>query len=158
MSTAAGTLIFNVSSVVGGQFELSSAPTVAVTSFTQAQVLANDVVFVDNGDENAPTFDVSVTDGSDPSPVVAGGVTFSNTNDIPVLVNNDLVVAEGRTVTVTATMLSASDVETAAGTLIFNVSSVVGGQFELEQCADCCGNQFYPGAGIGQRRGVCRQW
>ncbi len=131
VETAAGTLIFNVSSVVGGQFELSSAPTVAVTSFTQAQVLANDVVFVDNGDENAPTFDVSVTDGSDPSPVVAGGVTFSNTNDIPVLVNNDLVVAEGQTVTVTATMLSASDVETAAGTLIFNVSSVVGGQFEL---------------------------
>ena len=45
--------------------------------------MANDVVFVDNGDENAPTFDVSVTDGSDPSPVVAGGVTFSTINDAP---------------------------------------------------------------------------
>ena len=88
---------------------MTSNPGVAVTSFYQGQVLSGEVVFVDNGDENAPTFDVSVTDGTDPSPVVTGGVTFSNVNDVPVLVN-DLVIRRA-TVTVGGTMLSATDVD-----------------------------------------------
>ncbi len=56
-------LIFTVSNVTGGQFELTTAPGVAITSFTQAQVSAGEVLFIDDGDEIAPAYDVSVGDG-----------------------------------------------------------------------------------------------
>ncbi|WP_293269035.1 DUF4347 domain-containing protein, partial [Neptunomonas sp.] len=46
-------LVFNISLVTGGQFELASNLGVAVTSFTQNQIALADVVFVDNGDETA---------------------------------------------------------------------------------------------------------
>jgi len=80
-------LVFNLSAVSGGQFELTTNPGVAVFSFSQGQILLNEVVFVDDGDETAPAFSISVTDGTDSSAVVAGGVNFSNTNDAPTATN-----------------------------------------------------------------------
>ena len=47
----------------------------------------------------------------------------------PTLVNNNLVLNEGQTVTVTAAMLSATDVDDADSSLTFMVSGVTGGQF-----------------------------
>jgi len=56
-------LQFTVSAVSGGQFELTSASGAAISNFTQAQVIAGDVVFVDDGDNIAPTYSVAVGDG-----------------------------------------------------------------------------------------------
>ena len=44
---------FNLSGVTGGQFELTTAPGTPITGFTSAQLAANQVVFIDNGDETA---------------------------------------------------------------------------------------------------------
>ena len=65
-------LSYTVSSVTGGQFELTGNPGIAITSFSQAQLDANQVVFVHDGHEAAPAFDVAVSDGSLGDGPVAG--------------------------------------------------------------------------------------
>jgi VCBS repeat-containing protein len=79
-------LTFFISNLAGGQFTLLDGPTpeAGLTSFTQAQVSAGAIGFVDDGDEIAPTFDVSVSDSelaTEPVPVVI--TDFINTNDAP---------------------------------------------------------------------------
>ena len=54
VDNAAATLIFTVSNVANGRFELSSSPGTAITSFTQAEVAAGLVVFVQDGSRGRP--------------------------------------------------------------------------------------------------------
>ena len=70
-------LTFSVSSVSGGQFELVTAPGVAITSFIQGQVTAGSVIFVDDGDAVAPAFDVTVGDGLDSTGPQAATINFT---------------------------------------------------------------------------------
>ena len=58
------TITGNVSNVTGGQFEEAANPNVTITSFTQAQIDAGEIVFVHDGGESAPGYDVRVSDGS----------------------------------------------------------------------------------------------
>jgi hypothetical protein len=60
---AAG-LLFTVSAVTHGQFELSTAPAVPILTFTQAQIAAGQVLFAHDATTSAPTYDISVSDGS----------------------------------------------------------------------------------------------
>jgi hypothetical protein len=60
-----GDLIFQVKNVHGGYFALASDPGRAIKEFTQDQVAAGEVVFVDDGDGKAPRFKVEVHDGVD---------------------------------------------------------------------------------------------
>ncbi|MDJ0807989.1 MAG: putative Ig domain-containing protein, partial [Gammaproteobacteria bacterium] len=64
LDNASTGLLFTVTDVTGGQFELAASPGTEITNFTQAQVSNGEVVFVDDGDEIAPTYRVSVSDGS----------------------------------------------------------------------------------------------
>ena len=77
-------LVMTVNSVVGGQFEFAIAPGVGITSFTQGQVIANEIIFVDNGDEFAPSYDVTVDDGVLSDGPHAANVFFTNVNDAPI--------------------------------------------------------------------------
>jgi VCBS repeat-containing protein len=79
----AGDLVFSVSDVTGGQFELvaTGAP---ITTFTQAQVTAGAVQFEHDGGEAAPAFSVTVSDGTIVSQVQAATIVFTNVNDMPV--------------------------------------------------------------------------
>jgi hypothetical protein len=61
---SAAQLTFTVSGISGGQFELVSNAGVAITSFTQAQINSGLVQFVHDGQEAAPTYSVTVSDGS----------------------------------------------------------------------------------------------
>ncbi|MCB1759748.1 MAG: hypothetical protein KDI68_08220, partial [Gammaproteobacteria bacterium] len=58
------TLAFSVDQVVGGYFALAADPTSVVTAFTQAQIDARAIIFVDDGDTQAPQIRLSVSDGS----------------------------------------------------------------------------------------------
>ena len=71
--------------MTGGQFELTSTPQSPITSFTQAQIAAGQVVFVHDGDEAAPTYSVSVSDGNTSSTAQAATISFTSVNDAPVL-------------------------------------------------------------------------
>ena len=135
VDTADSTLIFTVSNLSGGQFEEAGAPGTPITSFTQQQVIDEQIRFVHDGGEAAPAYEVSVSDGALNTAAAGASVTFTNVNDAPVLVTNALTLEEGETVTLDAADLSATDAETADSTLIFTVSAVGGGQFEEASAA-----------------------
>lgn len=78
-------LQFTVSNVTGGQFELLTAPQIAVTSFLQSHITSGDVRFVHDGSEAAPSYEVSVSDGSLSDGPAAGTISFTNVNDAPVI-------------------------------------------------------------------------
>ena len=124
-------LAFTVSNVTGGQFEWASTSGTAIVAFTQAQVAAGQVVFVDDGDETAPSYDVQVNDGSATDGPVAATIDFTHENDIPTLGNYSLTIDEGQTVTITPANLSATDVDNNDPTLRFQVTNVTGGDFEF---------------------------
>ena len=122
-------LVFTVSNVTNGQFELTGAPT---TTFTQADVTSGFVTFVHDGGEIAPSYDVEVSDGDTSTAPAAATITFSaNVDDTPVLGNNSLTVNEGQTVVLDAGDLGASDDDDLDPGLVFTVSNVTNGQFEL---------------------------
>ena len=73
---AAG-LLFNVSAISHGQFELASAPNVAILSFSQAQISAGQVRFVHDASSMAPSYLVSVSDGTLSTGSTAASIHFN---------------------------------------------------------------------------------
>ncbi len=58
-------LTFSASKVIGGHIAQNAAPTKAITTFTQSDILARKILFVHNGIlTGKASFDVLVTDGS----------------------------------------------------------------------------------------------
>jgi len=104
-------LEFTISNIQGGHFELGQNPGVAITSFTQAQVVGEAVQFVHDGGEAAPGYTVTVSDGTS-SDAGSAAIDFTNVNDAPVVATGAGEVNEGASVQVTAALLNASDVET----------------------------------------------
>jgi hypothetical protein len=72
---AAGGLVFIVGSVTNGHFALAANPGAAVTSFTQAQIVAGQVVFVHSGD--TPSFTITVFDGAAAVGPQAANIVFN---------------------------------------------------------------------------------
>ena len=95
----AGGLVFTVSGLAGGQFELAADSGVAVTSFTQQQVIDGQVVFVDDGDETAPSYSLSVSDGDLATAPALAAVNFTNVNDPPVVIDDVVATNEDDTLT-----------------------------------------------------------
>ena len=85
VETADDSLSFVVGNVTNGQFELASSPQSEITSFTQGQIAANEILFVHDGTELAPSFDITVSDGDGSTETVAGNITFTSINDAPFL-------------------------------------------------------------------------
>ena len=77
-------LSYSVSGLGGGFFALATAPTVAISSFTQAQVDAGNVIFTHDGNEAAPSYTLTVTDSSGtPSAPSAATISYARVNDAP---------------------------------------------------------------------------
>ena len=83
LDNTASQLTFNVSSTVHGYVALASAPGVAISSFTQVQLAAGQVIFVNDATQNpAASFTVTATDGS----LTTAGMAVN------VAVNSDFVI------------------------------------------------------------------
>ncbi|WP_299763991.1 cadherin-like domain-containing protein [Ramlibacter sp.] len=122
---------FTISAVTGGSLELDDGTSWSpATSFTSAQLAAGDVRFVDDGDEAAPSFSVTASDGSANSNTLAATVNYTPANDAPVLTGAQLTVAEGGTVMLAPGNFSITDVDSASFT--FTVSAVAGGSFAVD--------------------------
>lgn len=76
-------IVYTVSGLSNGYFALASAPTTPVTQFTHAQVASSQVRFVHNGGEAAPTYTLTLSDGTLSSPPSAANIAFTNVNDTP---------------------------------------------------------------------------
>ena len=122
-------LRITVSALVGGRFELLSAPGVALMQFTQAQLDAGAVRFVHDGFETVPGYALSVSDAQGAQATSAAPrLTYTPVNDAPVLLSNQLRITEAG---FAVPSIQVSDVDSAAEQLRFTVSNTSGGQFEL---------------------------
>jgi hypothetical protein len=78
-----GTLVFDVSGITHGHFELVSGPGVAIATFTQQQILNGEVRFVHDGSNVAPTFSIQVTDGAAGVGPYAANIVFNGSGLTP---------------------------------------------------------------------------
>lgn len=124
-------LTFTVSSVSGGWFAENSAPLVAIPSFLQSQIAAGTLRFVHDGNETAPAYQITVSDGTLTTAPAAGTITFTNVNDIPQLTTNQLTINEGATVALSTDNFQTSDPDNLPTELTFTASNVSGGRFQL---------------------------
>jgi len=115
-------LTFHVSNVTHGYFENSNNTGTAITSFTGTQIQNGEVVFVHDGGELAPTFDIRVSDGSDNSATTAASITFTNQNDAPTIspIANQIIDEDVLSSPIAFTI---GDAETAVDSLIISVQS-----------------------------------
>ena len=120
---------YTVSAVTGGYFQLSTAPGTPITTFTSADLAGNLVQFVDDGNEVAPSFSVTVNDGSVNSNTLAASITYTPVNDTPVVTSASLTLSEGQTVTLSGANFGITDPDSASFT--YTVSAVTGGYFQL---------------------------
>ena len=70
-------LVFNVGGITHGHFELVSNPGVPITNFTQAEIAGGLVQFVHDGSGIAPTFSISVSDGTAATGPVIANIVFT---------------------------------------------------------------------------------
>jgi len=120
---------FTISALTGGYFQLTTAPGIAITSFSSAQLVANQVQFVDDANEAPPNFNATASDGTLNSNTLAATINYSSLNDVPVLTSASLTLNEGETVTLAAANFGVTDPDNANFT--YALSSVSGGYFQL---------------------------
>ncbi|WP_283806453.1 VCBS domain-containing protein, partial [Bradyrhizobium neotropicale] len=131
----ASQLTFNVSSTQRGYVALSSAPGVAITSFTQAQLAAGQVIFVSDGTLNpAASFTVSATDGSLTTVPVLVNVAVTNDFVLPGNINLGSVsetinslTQSGGTLSGTGTLTDANGATFTGGTENGSGTTIVNG-------------------------------
>lgn len=126
-SATSGIIYTITTAPANGFMALTVAPATPITSFTQAHLVAGQVIYVHNGSETiADSFIFSVGDGINP-PIT--GQTFSITvtpvDDAPVYgVNTGVTVNETASMVLTTAMLSASDADTPDASLVYTIVSV----------------------------------
>ena len=131
-----GQLIYTVTAgPVNGQLELTTAPGVAITNFTQAQINAGQLVYVHDGSLTAgDSFMFTVSDGAGGAiGTTTFGITVTPVNSVPTLaVNAGSTVVQGLTDIVTLGELQVADLDNAPGQLIYTVTTApANGQLEL---------------------------
>ena len=77
VDNAAAGLLFSISAISHGQFELLSAPGVAIAGFSQAQITGGEVRFVHDASSIAPGYSVSVSDGTLGAGPAVASISFS---------------------------------------------------------------------------------
>ncbi|MEL6398058.1 MAG: cadherin-like domain-containing protein [Cyanobacteria bacterium J06626_4] len=122
--TAPDQILYTVVTVAGGDF-VTTADGMAVSTFSQADIDAGLIDFKSDGLNDAPTFELTVTDGTASITVTDTsdqGVTFTAENDLPIVVVGDFVVKEGESTLINDTVLSTTDEETALEDLVYTVA------------------------------------
>ncbi|RLS75286.1 MAG: DUF2341 domain-containing protein, partial [Planctomycetota bacterium] len=106
---SASQLTYTISGVSGGRFEFVANAGVAITSFTQADINSGAVRFVHDGNEAAPSYDVTVSDGllsNGPQSVL---VTFTGVSDSPGMNSATFSVVENSTLGTTVGFATSTD-------------------------------------------------
>ncbi len=121
-------LIFNMSNIQHGSFSQVINPTVAITQFNQGSVTTGKIQFTQDGTANSPGYTVTVIDSF-------GSINGSNPCSVtfylePRLINNQLTIVQGGSVTLSSNDLSASDAVVSNDALVFTASAIQSGQFE----------------------------
>jgi hypothetical protein len=133
LSVANGTLTVALGS--GATIIAGANGTATVTlSGTTAQVNAALATLLYSSPSNwfgADTLTITSTDPAATSDTDNVAITVTPVNDAPVPGSNAFTISDGGTLTLGTGNLSATDVDNATGTLVFNVGGITHGRFEL---------------------------
>ena len=147
-------VVFTVTNVTGGTLYLGTTPLNGSDTFTQADVDNGLVSFLDDGDATGDEgFSFTMTAGNRTISGEKFEVEVGPSDDSPELVvNNGADVAEGESVDLAASMLTASDEETDPSDVVFTVTGVTGGTLYRGEQPSGRGRHLHPGgADPGQR-------
>lgn len=126
-STAtSGNLLFIITNIQHGYFQRSNIPGVAITSFSQAEIMNGVIRFVHDGTRNPPGYTIQVSDGRI---ITAPQLAITHFNLAPLLIKNQLTINPGQTILLTVDNLNATDSEIPAGELLFIASDIQHGFF-----------------------------
>ena len=131
-------LEFAISDLANGHFELANQLGNVTDRFSQWHVKSGQVVFEADPVNRSPRYKVSVSDSQMTTKPAEATVIF----DLPTLLNNVITIDQAETLTLTAAMLSATDLNSEDANLLFIVSGVSNGQFELNTAPGKAVNQF----------------
>ncbi len=121
-------LQFNLLNITHGQFHWQNASTKMLDHFYQQNITDGLVQFTHDNSTQAPACQVSVTNGRTISSAQAATIDFDAS---PILLNNSLVINQGRTVQLTSDFLSATHPGGDDKVLLFNISSLLHGKFSV---------------------------
>ena len=128
-------LEFSVTQVEGGFFANSTATTVPITDFSWEDVDQGRVVFNHDGSNVPPTYTLEVTDTNNGTTSKTYVANLIEENDAPEILVNKLTLTEGNTVELNSTLLLASDEESAADALTYEITDLLGGNFVVKGVA-----------------------
>jgi hypothetical protein len=99
-----------------------------IEQFTVADLQSFSVYFVDDGDERAPQFELSIVDGAQSEQQISPAINYIPVNDAPLLPSNDhhINLRDAESVLLTENMLGVIDLDTDARRVTFGVSSILG--------------------------------
>jgi hypothetical protein len=146
----AAQITYTITNEVNGQLELLSNLGVQITSFTQAQLEAGDIVFRHDGSGTVvASFDMELSDGSLTSAIETFNFTVDNVNDPPVIsVGPSTTVVEGQSVAITTSELNSLDPDNLPATLIYTVTSQTNGVVYLNGTPSATFTQAELSAGL----------
>ena len=120
------TLQFVVSQLTHGNFSFINAPQFSLKTFQQQNITDGVVQFTQDGSAQPPAYAISVTDGRISTPPQFAVIDF---DPLPILVNNQLKIGQGQTVTLTTDNLLATHVGIADPQLTFIITNISNGRF-----------------------------
>ncbi len=118
-------VLFTIRNLQHGQFQL--VPAIPISQFNQQQLLAQKVLFVQDGSANTPSYQVTVSDPYFTLPTDTVNMIFYRR---PVIENNQLVIHQGETVKMATSLLNVTD-DYPDDEVVFTVSNVQQGHFQL---------------------------
>lgn len=94
-----------------------------VTTFTMADVMGNDIQYISDGSAFSPFYQATVSDGTYSVGPQSVTVRFNGASQAVVLQNKNLNIAQGQTVTVTTSQLSALSLFAPPSQVIFTIGN-----------------------------------
>lgn len=118
---------FTISDLQYGKFQLAPFNT-SIMQFSQQQLLAGQVFFIQDNSPSAPSYQVEVSDPYFILPPISATVTFYRE---PVLVNNQLSINQGQSLLMTSLFLNITNEDYPDDQVNFTMSKLQYGQFQL---------------------------
>lgn len=121
------------SAPANGFIALSSAPSTSINSFTYAQLLNGDVIYVHDGSETvADNFSFTAGDGAITTAASTSNIDISPRNDSVQIVQNALgTVAEDNRITINNALLNTTDSDDAASDITYTITNISYGHIEV---------------------------
>lgn len=120
-------VILHVQEVSQAMVVLCAQPNSPILSFTEAQLEANLACYIPNGGQQEPTLTLVATDGLSTTDPVSREGTFTVLLNIT---NNDIPLNQGERKLITTALLSASNPQNNANTVMFTISNIQHAHFE----------------------------